>query len=131
MGGARYCIWFSLGYRGVEIIFKDESQFVDFIGDITMDIAKVIISIFLEKIIFYLGPRLIAAAGLALIAPVSVGIAVTIVVGLVISFGLSYLDEKYHISDNLKLVLTEGFKERNNIVQWNFKNGNSFINSFR
>lgn len=131
MGGARYCIWFSLGYRGVEVAFKNEYNAVDFIGDITMDVAKVIVSIFLEKIIFYFGPRLIAAAGLALIAPVSVGIGVTIVVGLVISFGLSYLDEKYHISDNLKLILTEGFKERNKIEEWNIKNGSSFINSYR
>ena len=131
IGGARFCVWFSLAYRAIEFIFRDSYTVIDFVGDIEMDFAKIIVSIFLAKIIFAIGARLAVAAGVALLAPISVGIGITLVVGIGISIGLSYLDERYQLSSKLKLAIKDGMDERRKIEEWNQKNSSLFSNSFR
>lgn len=42
--GVRFCILFSVGYRILESIFKDEYTLADFIGNITADMAKLAIT---------------------------------------------------------------------------------------
>lgn len=42
--GVRFCILFSVGYRIIESIFKDDYTLADFIGNITLDMAKLAIS---------------------------------------------------------------------------------------
>lgn len=91
--GIRFCLVFSAIYRGLEWFFKDEYTFADFLGNITVDMAKT---------------ALVAAAswgvGTALIAAGVFGGSIIAVAGIVffvgigVAFGLEYLDSKYQIS---------------------------------
>ena len=42
--GVKYCIYFSLAWRAIELIFKSDYDLVDFLVDISMDAAKAMIS---------------------------------------------------------------------------------------
>ncbi|MDC9604021.1 hypothetical protein PSI21_03125 [Xenorhabdus griffiniae] len=96
IGGVRFCIIFSIGYRIIESIFKDEYTLADFIGNITIDMAKTAIvataswtigSILTASVL--LGGSIIAVAGIVFL------------VGLGVALGLDYFDKKYQISNNI------------------------------
>ncbi|MDN4274220.1 hypothetical protein OA811_22275, partial [Citrobacter freundii] len=42
MSGAKFCIWFSACWRLIELIFKSEHDVAALLGNVTMDVAKVI-----------------------------------------------------------------------------------------
>ncbi|EIL9721621.1 hypothetical protein LML45_004512, partial [Salmonella enterica] len=42
--GVRHCIYFSLAWRAIELIFKSDYDLVDFLVDISMDAAKAVVS---------------------------------------------------------------------------------------
>ncbi|WP_445374558.1 hypothetical protein ACSLVK_21745 [Photorhabdus tasmaniensis] len=83
--GVKFCIIFSIGYRVIESIFKDEYTLADFIGNITMDMAKTAI---------------IAVAGIVLVT------------GILVAYGLDILDKKYGISEKLIAFLKEEMKRK-------------------
>ena len=43
--GTKFCIFASLAWRAIELIFKSDYDLVDFLGDITMDAAKAMVII--------------------------------------------------------------------------------------
>ncbi|MEA5225956.1 hypothetical protein VB296_24315, partial [Enterobacter cloacae] len=55
MSGARLCIWFSACWRLVELIFKSDHDVAAFLGNVTMDVAKVIVGVFVSRLagVFY------------------------------------------------------------------------------
>lgn len=50
MSGARFCIWFSACWRLVELVFKSEHDVAALLGNVTMDVAKVIVSVFVSRL---------------------------------------------------------------------------------
>nr|WP_236637359.1 hypothetical protein [Photorhabdus australis] len=75
--GVRFCIVFSIGYRLIESIFKDEYTLADFIGNITMDMAKTAIIAASSWIV-----------GSLLTATALVGGSIIVVAGIVLVVGI-------------------------------------------
>ncbi len=129
LGGARFCIWFSFAYRTIEFIFKNDYAVIDFIGDITIDAAKIIVTIFSTQIIMSMAVGLATAAGVTL--PLTATIFLIVSVGFVVTWTLDYLDKKYHLSDKLKEIINQGMKSRGEIEEWNLRNTSPFMNALR
>ncbi len=105
--GVRFCIVFSIGYRLVESIFKDEYTLADFIGNITMDMAKTAIVAAASWAVGTLltataivGGSIIAVAGIVLLT------------GIVVAYGLDVFDKRYGVSDKLIALLKEEMKRK-------------------
>ncbi|HCL5278824.1 TPA: hypothetical protein N2G40_002095 [Salmonella enterica] len=124
ISGARFCIWFSMFWHTVELIFKSDHDVAAFIGNITMDVAKIIATIFVTKILVMAGGALVAGAasvGFSITLPIAAGILLIVAIGLVITIALAYLDSKYHLSDKLIAVIREGMKAQQDINKWNLE----------
>ncbi|PHM31175.1 hypothetical protein [Xenorhabdus innexi] len=100
--GVRFCIIFSIGYRVVESLFKDEYTLADFIGNITIDMAKTAITAAASWTVgtvltatAVVGGSIIAVAGLVLLT------------GILVAYGLDMLDKQYGISEKLIALLKE------------------------
>ena len=126
ISGARFCIWFSLAYRTIELIFENNYSVVDFVGNITMDMAKVIVTVFVAKILLAAGIGFATVVSSTL--PLAAGIILVIVVGVFITFTLDYIDKKYKLSEKLKELIREGIIEKQKIEKWNSKNCSPLIN---
>ncbi|WP_338804053.1 hypothetical protein WDV76_20325 [Xenorhabdus griffiniae] len=105
--GVRFCIIFSIGYRIIESIFKDEYTLADFIGNITVDMAKTAIvaaSSWIAGTLLtataFLGGSIIAVAGIVL------------AVGIIVTIGLDLVDKQYGISEKLIVLLKESMKRK-------------------
>ncbi|WHP32023.1 hypothetical protein QMG90_03520 [Trabulsiella odontotermitis] len=126
ISGAKFCIWFSACWRVVELIFKSEHDVAAFIGNITMDAAKVIVTVFVTKIFVVSGGWLVALAGVTVTLPVSVGIVVAVSVGFFITATLDYLDNnELHCSEKLIVSLRQAMKENDRIRRWNLDHATS------
>jgi hypothetical protein len=120
--GAKFCIWFSLVYRTVQLIFKSDHDVAAFIGNITMDVAKIIVTIFVTKILVAAGAMISSVT-----VPIALGIILLVVVGFAITKGLDYLDRKYHLTDKLISAIREGMKSQAEIETWNFEHTSPFM----
>nr|WP_258013018.1 hypothetical protein [Pectobacterium odoriferum] len=94
--GARFCIIFSAAYRAIELMLKDEYELTDFFVNLTMDAAKLAVSIGAAW----------GAKTLATTAMVTGGSVVLIacgifIVGFAVGFSLFWLDNKYKISETI------------------------------
>ncbi|WET42298.1 hypothetical protein [Citrobacter enshiensis] len=118
--GARFCIWFSFAYRTVQLIFKSDHDVAAFIGNITMDIAKIIVTIFVTNVLVAVGTAVATAAGFAAV-PVALGIVLLIAVGFVITGTLDYLDRQYNLSSKLITAIREGMNAQQGIERWNIE----------
>lgn len=122
--GARFCIWFSFAYRTVQLIFKSDHDVAAFIGNITMDVAKIIVTIFVTQILVAFGSSMAVAFGVTV--PIAVGVFAIVIVGFLITLALDALDKKYHLSDNLILTIREGMRSQSEIEKWNLEHTNPF-----
>lgn len=129
MAGARFCIYFSAAYRVFELVFKDEYRAIDFIGDISMDVAKILVTIYTTELVFAIASGVALVTGITL--PLSLGVFLIVFVGFGISYGLLLLDEKYQLSDRLKYFIQQRINDRNAVERWNLNNSSLFINSNR
>ncbi|WP_445496035.1 hypothetical protein [Photorhabdus sp. SF281] len=80
--GMKFCILFSLAYRTVEYIFKDEYTLADFLGNIAVDLAKTAVAAFASWTIgtvlssfFVAGASIIVVAGIVVLAGLAAAIA--------------------------------------------------------
>ncbi|EHG7611137.1 hypothetical protein J5Y28_000867 [Citrobacter sedlakii] len=97
--GVRYCIYFSLAWRAIELIFKSDYDLTDFLVDITMDMAKAVVSGVLIGLV---------AGVLALMSsPVIVTTTIIVVMGLIFNNRLNIIDEKAGLSSELKNKLRD------------------------
>ncbi|MEM9588355.1 MAG: hypothetical protein AAGA03_13815 [Planctomycetota bacterium] len=114
---------FITGYNVIETIIRDDKDFIDAAAEIPVDLAKTIVA----------GAATVAAGAIATAAgaPVVVVVGAGIAVGIVVSIGLDYIDDKLQISASLKAwlrgVLEEAAKELERStyefrVQWNWCN---------
>ncbi|HEG2206615.1 TPA: hypothetical protein SCS57_003129 [Enterobacter cloacae] len=129
MSGARLCIWFSACWRLVELIFKSEHDVAAFLGNVTMDVVKVIVGVFVSRLagVFYsltISPFIASAA-----VPVWGQIVGVVVLGFFIAWNLNELDKHYDLSNKLIEFIRKGLKEQQKIAEWNARNsvyGSSF-----
>lgn len=104
----RFSIVYSLAYRVVELIFKDEYTLTDFFVNVTMDMAKLLISIKLGTIaVGVLTTASAFAAGSVIVVAFGVFVA-----GAFISYGLYALDDYLGISESIIRELKKQRKPR-------------------
>ena len=119
MSGARFCIWFSACWRFIEVVFKSEHDVAALLGNVTMDVVKVIVSVFVSQS---------AGSALRLVVPLFISsgavpvwgeIVCVVVLGFIIAKTLNEVDKKYELSDKLIACIREGIKDRQRIAEWN------------
>ncbi len=100
-----FVLFFSIGYRISECIFKNEHTLVDFVGNITMDMAKIAVA---SATSFLLGSVLTAVGFLG---GSVIAVAFTVfVLGVAITIGLDFLDKKYGISVKIIVLLKKAME---------------------
>ncbi|NRN27041.1 hypothetical protein [Photorhabdus heterorhabditis] len=100
--GVKFCIIFSVMYRTIEAVFKDEYTLADFIGNITVDMAKTAI---IAATSWALGSYLTATAILG--GSIIAAAGIILLVGFGVAVGLEILDAKYGISKKLIELIKE------------------------
>lgn len=94
--GARFCIIFSGAYRAIELMVKDEYALTNFFVNLTMDAAKLAVSVGVAW-----GAKM-AATGLMVAGGSVIAISLGIfILGLGVSFALLWLDNEYKISETI------------------------------
>ena len=104
----RFSIVYSLAYRAVELIFKDEYTLTNFFVNVTMDMAKLVVSM-------HVGTAVVT--GLLTLSCVVGGsvIAVSLLIftaGMIVSFLLYEIDEQFGISESIIRELKKQRKVR-------------------
>ncbi|EKI0254714.1 hypothetical protein O8H62_004082 [Enterobacter asburiae] len=120
--GARFCIRFAAAQRAVEFIFSSDHDLATFIGNITMDVAKVVVTMFVTKVAMGMLTGLATVAGAVI--PVTIGIAIAVALGFYITYKLADLDEKYHLSERLIAIIKNGLEEHQKMMDWNIQHSN-------
>ncbi|MBJ6387329.1 hypothetical protein JJQ50_10235 [Enterobacter cloacae] len=129
MSGARFCIWFSACWRLVELIFKSEHDVAAFLGNVTMDVAKVIVGVFISRLagrgaVWFVSSFVASAA-----VPVWGQIVCIVALGIIVASTLNVIDKQHRLSNDLIDCLRQGLKEQQKIAERNTKNsvyGSSF-----
>ena len=132
MSGARFCIYFAAAQRVVEFIFSDHSgeAVAAFIGNITMDVAKIVVTIFVTKLSMWGAAWAATGIGLTTMAiPVVAGIILVVALGWGIIWGLAALDKEFDLSENLISGIRKGMEEQQKVTEWNMKNMNPYLSS--
>ncbi|CDG19597.1 hypothetical protein [Xenorhabdus doucetiae] len=97
VAGAKFCIIFSLAYRAVELMTKDEYALAEFLGNITVDTAKLLITTLVTTAVGKVASSYFLAAGVSIIG-ISVGL---FFIGVGIAVALYYLDNEFGITDKV------------------------------
>lgn len=108
VGAARFSIVYSLAYRVVELIFKDEYTLTDFFVNVTMDMAKLAVSMKLGAMAV---GGLMTATGFAGASVIAISIGIFFV-GLGIGIILYELDDYFGISESIIRELKKQRKPR-------------------
>ncbi|KFC84926.1 hypothetical protein [Buttiauxella agrestis] len=118
--GTKFCICCSLAWRAVELIFKSNYDLVDFLVDVTMDVAKIIVSSVAVGVV----------GGVAVLfgAPIIVTTFGVIILGLILNSELNALDDQIGLSASLKEKLRIALAEEQRINEWNQQHSSSFLN---
>jgi len=113
--GIKFCVYFSLAFRAIELIFKKEYTLVDFFGDVIMDTAKTLVSTVVA----------VALGGvISLLCPFVVLTTLFVVlIGVGLNIELNQLDSQYNWSIKVKKWLREAFEEEQKIRKWNNQHG--------
>lgn len=111
--GFKFCVYFSMAFRAIELMFKEEYSLIDFFGDIVMDAAKTIVA---SVVVFVIG----VVVGISF--PVIYALGMVIIIGVILNAGLNYLDSYFGISGALKKKLQDAFNEQEKIHAWHMRN---------
>ena len=115
--GTKFCIFASLAWRAIELIFKSDYDLVDFLGDITMDAAKAVVA---SVVIGVIAGGILTVFSL----PIVVTTIIVIGVGVVLNADLNALDEHLGLSISLKGKMRTALVEYQKMNERNFRNGN-------
>ncbi|MFP2517088.1 hypothetical protein [Buttiauxella agrestis] len=118
--GTKFCICCSLAWRAVELIFKSNYDLVDFLVDVTMDVAKIIVS--------SVAVGVVGGIFVLLGAPVIITTFVVIGLGIILNAGLNILDDKVGLSVSLKEKIHIALTEEQRMQEWNQQHSSSFLN---
>lgn len=122
-GGIKCCIYFSLAWRAIELIFKSDYTLNDFLVDIPMDAVKAMVA---GVVIGAIGGGFMLISGSILITPFCI-----IAIGFATNIGFNIIDDKLNLSASLKKGLLTAITERNKISAWNLQHNDQFFsNSF-
>lgn len=118
--GTRFCIFASMAWRVIELIFKSDYDLVDFLVDITMDASKAVVASVVIGVI----------AGVLTLGsfPVVFIAAFLIVAGIFLNFALNKLDDRLGLSVSLKEELRRVLMEYQRINEWNFRHSGPLLN---
>ncbi|WP_148873284.1 hypothetical protein [Serratia marcescens] len=125
LSGALWCVYFSAAQRIAEFIFSSEHDVATFIGNISIDVAKVIVSMFMTKIITSV-TALIPVIATAVL-PISGTIMLAVFLGVIITVGLHYIDKRFHLSQSLIESISHGMTEHQRMIEWNVNNSNPLL----
>ncbi|WP_330983907.1 MULTISPECIES: hypothetical protein [Enterobacterales] len=107
----RFCVYFSLAFRAIELIFKKEYTLVDFFGDVIMDTAKTLVSTVIATI---------AGIGLALVSsPLILTAGLIIFLGIYVNYKLNKLDKENGWSQAFKKMIREALIDEIKMQEWN------------
>lgn len=120
VNGTKFCICCSLAWRAVELIFKSHYDLVDFLVDVTMDVAKIIVSSVVVGIV--------GGVFVLLGAPVIVTASIVIIAGIALNIELNALDDQLGLSASLKEKLRIALAEEQRMNEWNQQHSSSFLN---
>jgi hypothetical protein len=129
VSGARFCIWFSVCWRLIEIIFRSDHDVAAFLGNVTMDVAKVIVGVFVSRIAFSGATWLISTVTTSAAVPVWGEIVCVVALGFYVAYKLNKFDDDHALSTQLIDCLKKWLKERQRIEEWNSRNVSPFANS--
>ncbi|RJT46796.1 hypothetical protein [Rahnella woolbedingensis] len=118
--GTKFCIFASLAWRVIELIFKSDYDLVDFLGDITMDAAKAVVASVVIGVIA--GALTLGGAPVVLIA------GFVIIAGIVLNIGLNILDDHLGFSVGLKQKLCNALADYQRITEWDIRHPNPLFN---
>lgn len=120
--GVKFNILFSSAYRAVEYIFKDEYTLADFLGNISVDLAKTAIAAFASWVIgtfaaatFVTGASIIVVAGIMLL------------VGVATVYTLDMVDKKFKISESVISLIKKEIERKPKTPEANF---NQFLHNW-
>ncbi|MFC6211392.1 MULTISPECIES: hypothetical protein [Rahnella] len=119
--GMKFCIFASVAWRALELIFKSDYHLADFLVDVSVDAVKTIVA----GVVLGIAGGILTVIG----APVVVSIFLVVVVGIYLNKGLNELDDSLGLSVNLKEKLRLGIAEYQKVNEWNFKNSKLFLNT--
>ncbi|UPQ71992.1 hypothetical protein [Kluyvera ascorbata] len=129
ISGAKFCIWFSACWRLVELIFRSDHDVAAFLGNITMDVAKVIVTIFVTEVVVGGVAPLATALSASLVVPVWGEIVIVVVLGIIITSELNDYDIDNNLSKKLIECIRNGINEQQSIDEWNYKHSSVFSRS--
>jgi hypothetical protein len=96
VNGARFCIVFSGAYRAVELLLKDEYGLTDFFVNLTMDMAKLAVSV---GATWWL--KTTATAAMLTGSSVLIIAGGIFILGVAVTIALFWLDNEYKISESI------------------------------
>ncbi|WP_241973934.1 hypothetical protein U0026_01685 [Kluyvera intermedia] len=121
MTGAKFCIWFSACWRLIELIFRSDHDVAAFLGNITMDVAKVVVTIFATKVIAGAVALFTGALPASLAVPIWGEIVIVVAIGILITGRLNRLDKNNDLSEKLIECIRSALIEQQRIEEWNNK----------
>lgn len=116
--GTKFCVYASLAFRVIEFIFKSDYHLKDFLVDITMDVAKVIVS----SVVIGIVGGILTVGG----APVVFTAFAIIILGIVLNSGLNILDNELGFSAELKNKIQQALNEQQKMSQWDYQHLSPF-----
>lgn len=105
VNGTRYCIYASLAWRAIELIFKSDYYLTDFLVDMGMDVAKILVSSVVIGVV---------AGGVAVFigAPIILFTGGVIALGILLNIKLNDLDKNLELSQTLKNKIRNELHQR-------------------
>ncbi|HHZ8503648.1 TPA: PAAR domain-containing protein [Morganella morganii] len=103
ISGARLTFYVAAAYRTLDYILNDETSLAKFIGSLATDVVKLGIA---SAISWGVGTWAIGA-----VSTVAAPLVIVVVVGLLSSMGLNYLDDKFGVTDKVVLYLEASQQE--------------------
>ena len=119
--GTRFCIFASMAWRVIELIFKSDYDLVDFLVDITMDAAKAVVASVVIGVI--------AGALTLWSVPIIIIAGIVIIAGIYLNINLNELDDMQGLSISLKEKLRIALTEYQRVNDWNFRYSEPLFNS--
>ncbi|MEW7312125.1 hypothetical protein AB1E22_05290 [Buttiauxella gaviniae] len=111
MKGTKFCICCSLAWRTIELIFKSDYDLVDFLVDVTMDVAKIIVS---SVVIGISGGVLTLLS-----SPIVITTVIILFIGFYLNKKLNLVDNENNLSFDLKKQLRNALAEIQRRQEWN------------
>ncbi|MBF7996163.1 hypothetical protein [Rahnella laticis] len=111
--GTKFCIFASLAWRVIELIFKSDYDLVDFLIDITLDAAKAVVA----SVVIGVIAGVLTLGGV----PIVIAAGIVIIVGIYLNIKLNEIDDTLGLSASLKEKLRLALIEYQRINEWVFR----------